>query len=384
MSFEYLIFLLILIIGFGGMVWWIRRQLLRLRPANDPTQALQLMQQQMDAMRGQLQESLAANAQLITQQVSQNMANVGTSLSQMTAQIQSSQGNLQGALDQRLDNATRVFGEVQSRLGALDEASKRIFEMGKNLTELQNILRAPKLRGGLGELFLEDLLQQIFPPHCFTMQYSFKSGERVDAALHVLNGIVPVDSKFPLESFKRMNEAENDEDRRAARRTFVMDVKKHIDAINKKYIVPEEGTMDFALMYIPAENVYYETIIKDEAFGEEKSISGYALSRHVVPVSPNSFYAYLQAILLGLRGLHVEESAQEIIRNLQQLGGNFDKFAEAFQLVGTHLGRAQSSYTQAERHLDKLQTKLDQTLQSKEQAELPPSSPVAALDSSTS
>lgn len=377
MPTETIIIALFLAIAFVALALYLRAQLQALRPASDPYTALQLMQQQVDALRQQLQETLAANAQLISQQMSQTMTTVNTNLNQMTSQIQSSQG----AIGQRLDNAARVVGEVQNRLGALDEASRRIFEMGKNLTELQNILRAPKLRGGLGELFLEDLLQQIFPPNCYTMQYPFKSGERVDAALHVMNGIVPVDSKFPLEGFKRLTEAATDEERRAARRSFVQDVKKHIDAIANKYIVPEEKTFDFALMYIPAENVYYETIIKDENFGDDKSIAGYALLKHVVPVSPNSFYAYLQAILLGLRGLHVEESAHEIIRSLQQLRGDFAKFEDAFQLMGKHLGHAQSSYTDAEKRLDKLTDRLDQTLQTQEQVDLKPAAAVAALDS---
>ena len=194
MSTETVFIALFLAIAIVALGFYLRAQFQALHPASDPSPALQLMQQQVDALRQQLQETLAANTQLISQQMSQTMTTVNTNLNQMTSQIQSSQG----AICQRLDNAARVVGEVQNRLGALDEASKRIYEMGKNLTELQNILRAPKLRGGLGELFLEDLLQQIFPPHCYTMQYPFKRGERVDAALHVMNGIVPVDSKFPL------------------------------------------------------------------------------------------------------------------------------------------------------------------------------------------
>ena len=378
MSAEFLLLAVVLLVAVGALAIFLRNQIQSLR-LSDPSTSLQLMQQQMDALRRQLQESLASNTQLISQQMAQTMTNVGANLNQITSQIQSSQG----AIGQRLDNAARLVGEVQNRLGALDEASKRIFEMGKNLNELQNILRAPKLRGGLGELFLEDLLKQIFPPHCFTMQYSFKSGERVDAALHVMNGIIPVDSKFPLESFRRVvDEAATDDERRAARRAFVQDVKKHIDAIAKKYILPEEKTMDFALMYIPAENVYYETIIKDENLGEDKSIVSYAMARRVIPVSPNSFYAYLQAILLGLRGLHVEESAHEIIRGLQQLRGEFEKFSELFQLVGRHLGHAQSSFADAEKRLDKVQARLEQTVQIPEQAELSPAPPVAALTSS--
>jgi DNA recombination protein RmuC len=380
MSTEFVLFGFLFLAAIVGLGLFVRAQIQAARPSSDTSTGLQLMQQQIEALRQQLQESLATNAQLISQQMSQTLNTVGTNLNQMSQQIQSSQGSI----GQRLDTAARVVAEVQNRLGALDEASKRIFEMGKNLTELQNILRAPKMRGGLGELFLEDLLRQIFPPQFFTMQYPFKSGERVDAALHLLGGIVPVDSKFPLESFKRITEASTDEERKSSRRAFAQDVRKHVDAIANKYILPEEGTFDFALMYIPAENVYYETIIKDENFGDEKSIASHALTRHVVPVSPNSFYAYLQAILLGLRGLHVEESAHEIIRGLQQLRGDFEKFSEAFELTGKHLGHAQSSFSDAEKRLDKLQNRLDQTVESHVQTELPPSAPVGALDSSNS
>ncbi len=376
MSLELLLVALIVVVALAALAYFLRSQIQSLR-SSDPSTSLQIMQQQIDALRQQLQESLSSNAQLISQQMTQTMTNVGANLNQVTTQIQSSQG----AIGQRLDHAARLVGEVQNRLGALDEASKRIFEMGKNLNELQNILRAPKLRGGLGELFLEDLLNQIFPPHCFTMQYEFKSGERVDAALHVMNGLIPVDSKFPLESFKRLMEAETDEARRAARRAFSQDVKRHIDTVAKKYIVPEEKTMDFALMYIPAENVYYETIIKDENLGEEKSIASYALSRHVVPVSPNSFYAYLQAILLGLRGLHVEESAHEIIRGLQQLRGEFEKFSELFQLVGKHLGHAQTSFADADKRFGKVQARLEQTLQVPESSAIEAPAVVGALES---
>ncbi len=376
MSTQVIILLFFVAAAAIALAIFIRAQLQSLRPSEDQSTSMQIMQQQIDALRQQVQDSLAANAQLISQQMAQTMTRVDANLNQMSTQIQATQG----AMGQRLDNAARVVGEVQKGIGALDEAAKRIFDVGKDLNELQNILRAPKLRGGLGELFLEDLLNQIFPPDCFTMQYAFKSGERVDAALHVMHGIIPVDSKFPLESFKRLSEAQTDEERRAARRNFVQDVKKHIDTIAKKYIVPGEKTLDFALMYIPAENVYYETIIKDESFGEEKSISSYALSRRVVPVSPNSFYAYLQAILLGLRGLHVEESAHEIIRGLQQLHGEFDKFNELFQLIGKHLGHARSTYDDAEKRFNRMQSRLEQTLQTPEKAQLSEVAPAGALN----
>jgi DNA recombination protein RmuC len=166
-------------------------------------------------------------------------------------------------------------------------------------------------------------------------------------------------------------EAKEDSNRINAKKQFTRDVKKHIDDIARKYILPDEGTFDFALMYIPAENVYYETIIKDEEFGEEKSISTYALTKHVIPVSPNSFYAYLQAILLGLKGMEVERSAKEIIENLSRLRGDFEKFYENFDLVGKHLNNARMNFESAEKRLERFGEKLAQIEKTKEPAQLP-------------
>jgi DNA recombination protein RmuC len=169
--------------------------------------------------------------------------------------------------------------------------------------------------------------------------------------------LVPVDSKFPLENFKRMLEAGSDDERSRTKKQFVGDVKRHVDAIADKYILPDEGTYDFALMYIPAENVYYETIIKDDTEGE-RNLSQYALSKRVIPVSPNSFYAYLQAIVLGLKGMKVEERAKEIIQYLSRLQGDFAKFRDDFGLLGKHLSHAQSSYQTTEKRLEQFGQRL--------------------------
>ncbi len=352
-----------LIVPFGILavllIWLIfetRRQWREATRAKEDDKAMLLMQQQIDSLREQLRGTLDGNTQLINQQLGNIAKQVSDQLKANLDMIQKANLNL----GERLDSAGKVVGQVQSRLGQLEEANRRIFDVGKDIASLQEILRAPKLRGSIGELFLGDLLAQILPPRHYTLQHRFKSGEKVDAVIKLGPGLVPVDAKFPLENFKRLIQAATEEERKPARKQFTSDVKKHVDDIAGKYILPDERTFDFALMYIPAENVYYETIIKDESFGEDKSISSYAISKRVIPVSPNSFYAYLQAIILGLRGLKVEESAQDIIRSLVRLEDDFSRFRDDFNKLGTHLTHSKSSYEAADKRLDKFADKLHQ------------------------
>jgi len=347
---------LVIVIFFLGLVLigWIflnRFQSILQERREDPSWLL--MQQQIGQLGVQFGQVLESSTQIIQQQLGQILGHVNERLRENADILQ----RTQQSLGERLDNAARVVGSVQKSLGGLEEASRKIYEVGKDIASLQEILRAPKLRGGLGEFFLEDLLGQILPSQHFATQYSFRSGEKVDAVIKLGGSLVPVDSKFPLENFKRILEATADDDKTRAKRQFVGDVRKHIDAIAAKYIVPDEGTYDFALMYVPAENVYYETIIKDELPGE-KNLSQYALSKRVIPVSPNCFYAYLQAIILGLKGMKIEERAKEIIQYLNRLQGDFSKFRDDFGLVGKHLGHAQSTYQNAEKRLDQFGQKL--------------------------
>ncbi|MEK7868170.1 MAG: DNA recombination protein RmuC [Candidatus Omnitrophota bacterium] len=301
-------------------------------------------EEKINTLRSEWSDTLSKNTELILKQL-----NESAKVQQM---VSSSMG-------ERLDNAAKVFGDVKKSLGSLDEKTQQIYEVGKDIASLQEILKAPKMRGGLGELFLESLLEQIMPNKDFyELQHCFKTGERVDAAIKIGSRLVPVDSKFPLESFKRFVEATGDEDKKRAKREFIKAVKTHIDDIAAKYILPDEGTYDFALMYIPAENVYYETIIKDEVFGEEKSIFSHAIAKKVIPVSPNSFYAYLQVIILGMKGLKVEEKAQEVIKMLITLKGSLGKFTEDFEVIGTHIDNIKSSYERAVKSLDKFEDKL--------------------------
>ena len=204
---------------------------------------------------------------------------------------------------------------------------------------------------------LAELLRQILPEDHFSLQYRFRNGSQVDATILLGDGIISVDAKFPLENFKRILEAEGDEKQLEARKSFWKDVKKHIDDISEKYILPEEKTFDFALMYIPSESIYYETIIKDDA--QNESLAAYAMKRKVIPVSPNSFYAYLQAIVRGLKGMRIEQSAQIILQNLGQLEVDLEQCLTDFEKVGVHLAHARSSYEKTEQRFHKLQNRLN-------------------------
>jgi DNA recombination protein RmuC len=313
------------------------------RPAPGGDAALGLMQQQLEGLRAQMGQSLDR----LTGEMNRRLEDVSHRVA-----------DSQKAVGDRLDNAARVVGEVQKSLGTLGQASERIFEVGKDIAGLSEILRAPKMRGGLGEYFLGDLLGQILPAKHFSTQHSFKTGSIVDAVIRLGGKLVPVDSKFPLENFRRVAEAKSDEDRRVLRKKFVTDVKKHIGDIAAKYILPDEDTYDFALMYIPAENIYYEVIVKDESANGENSLTDFALKHRVIPVSPNSFYAYLQAVVLGLRGFEIEENARVIMQNLARLQGDFQRFREDFELVGKHLSNTRGKYEDAEKRLTRLTDKL--------------------------
>ncbi len=314
-------------------------------------QGLSLMQEQVTALRRETTEALTNN----TKSANEQLAALTSQVQQRLDALDRSMRDTTGQVNTRLDSAVNVFRDVSAELGVLSKSSQQILEVGKDISSLQMILKAPKLRGVVGELFLGNLLDQVVPEN-YELQHRFRSGEAVDAVIKLGPKLVPIDAKFPLENFQRLSAA-GDAERKPLRKRFIADVKKHVDAIASKYVLPDEGTYDFALMYIPAENVYYEMIIKDEP--DEENVSAYAVSKRVIPVSPNSLYAYLQAIVFGLRGLQIEKRAEEILSHLNRLKGDFSRFRDEFDTVGTHLKNAHNKYDDALKRLGQLEGKLE-------------------------
>ncbi len=331
--FEAFVLLGILVVGAGVFA---ALYLLRQKSGSDHSVAQVVMefQKELSSLRGSVQDQMQTLGKQVQDQLSLN--------SKMLLDGQT--------------GYSKAVGQVENRLGELQAATRSMMEIGKDISSLQNILRSPKLRGGIGELMLGELLRQILPEDHFSLQYSFNTGNKVDAVILLGQGMIPVDAKFPLENFRRIQEAQGEENSLAMRKEFAKDVKKHIDAIADKYILPAEGTFEFALMYIPAENVYYETIIKDEF--QTESIAAYAMKKKVIPVSPNSFYAYLQAIVRGLKGMRIERSAQLILESLGQLETDFKRVMEDFEKVDKHLSNSRSAFDSVRKGMQKMETKL--------------------------
>lgn len=338
------------------------------KPSTSTTEQSHLMiQQQIDSLRLDVAQTLKSNTDVVfeslrttTENINNQLSVLRESLKQTTEQFNQQLSAQTSTIGSRLDNAARVIQELQRSQGQLMQAGEEIKQLGMSMTKLEELLKAPKLRGGLGELLLEDILRQVLPQSAYETQYRFRNGNTVDAIIRTANGIIPIDSKFPLENFRKMIDAQGDQEKKAAYKLFVSDVKKHIDAIAQKYILPDEGTFDFALMYIPAENIYYETVIKNEVFGDTNDLYAYSAQRRVFAVSPNTFYAQLQVIALGFRGMEVEKSAKEIIQNLSRLQVDLEKFVDDFETVGKHLNNAKNKFDDAARRLDQFDAKLKQ------------------------
>ncbi len=259
-------------------------------------------------------------------------------------------------LTQSLQSTSETLNKLHNQIGQVITASTQMQKVGDEVKRLQDILASPKLRGGMGEWSLNNLLSQTLPAQSYQLQYAFKDGQKVDALVNLADYAVPIDSKFPLSSFEPLLKADSDDAKIKLRRQFHSDVIKHIDKIASSYIRPSEGTVDFAMMFIPAENVYYEAIIQYP--DDTKNILQYALDKKVIFVSPNLLYAYLMTVAMGLHGLQIEKQAAEIRQNLKTLNNSLADFASTWDVLGKHLRNAYSQYDDGQKKLDRFNMQL--------------------------
>ena len=271
----------------------------------------------------------------------------------------------QDSISRNLQSSQQALGRLNTQIGELQGTGKQMLQMQTDVKRLQDILSSPKLRGQMGEWSLENLLAQILPKGSYQLQYTFKDGKIVDALVKMKDYSVPIDAKFPLPSFEKIAKVESEEEKVKLRKQLINDVVKHIDKIASDYIRPAEGTLDFALMYIPAENVYYETVVK--YVGETKDILQYALNKKVIPVSPNLLYVYLMTVAMGLHGLQIEKQAAEIRQNLKKLNASFGDFGGNWEVLGRHLRNAYGQYEEGQKKLDRFGLQLTQIQSEKEE-----------------
>jgi DNA recombination protein RmuC len=295
-----------------------------------------------------------AGISLLQQQLESLKAAQDKTSENLQKSLQAGQTNL----SQSLQSSQQVLSRLNTQIGELQGTNTQMLRIGNDVRRLEDILSSPKLRGQMGEWSLENLLSQILPKDSYELQYTFKDGKVVDALIKMADYSVSVDAKFPLPSFEKIIKAETDGEKTKLRKQFLKDVTAHIDKIASDYIRPAEGTLDFALMYIPAENVYYETIVK--YVGETQDILQYSLEKKVIPVSPNLLYVYLMTVVMGLHGLQIEKQAAEIRQNLKRLNASFADFLSNWDTLGKHLRNAYSQYDDGSKKLDRFGLQLSQ------------------------
>jgi DNA recombination protein RmuC len=272
----------------------------------------------------------------------------------------------QQSITRNLETSQEVLGLLNSQIVEIQCTNKQMLQLGGEVKRLQDILASPKLRGQIGEWSLNNLLENLLPADSYELQYAFKDGQKVDALIKLAGYSVPVDAKFPLPAFETLLKAETDDERLRLRKQFHKDVSIHIDKIASNYIRPAEGTLDFALMFIPAENVYYETIVKYD--DDAKDLLQAALEKRVIPVSPNLLYAYLMTVVMGLHGLQIEKQAAQIRQNLARLNASFSAFLADWDTLGKHIRDSYNKYDEGHKKLDRFGIQLEQIQsESKEQ-----------------
>ena len=311
-------------------------------------------------LRQEMQTLVATQSQALTAQLGQMAQSVTAQLGQVNQQLQSgmaSTGTLvsgaQKDVSEQLRASTEMLGTIRQQLGEVKQAGHEVSDAAK---QIQNVLGGAKTRGTLGEVTLERMLADTLPEAGYRTQHRFSTGEAVDAVVHLSGKFLPIDSKFPLDDYRRLVESGEE-----ARKGFSQSVRKHADSIAKKYILPDEGTLDIALMFVPSEGVYYELLRSEISNGSP--LDEYCRSKGVIAVSPNTLFAHLRVILLGLRGMQIEENAKRILADLTGLKKQIENFSDVYERLGTHLRNAQQSYSDADRKLERARDALDEMAQ---------------------
>jgi DNA recombination protein RmuC len=307
---------------------------------------------QLQAVTSHVQASLAS----VTSDLGSRLDNINR---QVTEQLNQGTNVMNAGSDVFNKNMTAVqstFAGLQKQVGEMTEQARQLSELSRAVTAIEHVLRAPKLRGNFGEEQLENLLGLVFPKEQYAMQFRFSTGEITDAMVFLPQGSVAIDSKFPLENFRRIVETTSEEEKKVLRRDFLRDVRRRVDEVALRYIRPAEGTLPFALMFVPAENVYYETIIRDE---DGFQLYRYCQEKRVIPVSPNSLYAYLQTIMVGLKGMQVGQRAETIVREIESLRIELEKFTKAYDTVGQHIKNAAAKLEEGSRLLNKVELRVE-------------------------
>jgi len=335
----------------GAAIAAVVSRLLSRPPAPDPR--IDELRRIVEEARDRSADSKASVATL-SQVFAERLGSFEKTVDKRITDGQSLMGLNLNTMQQQSAESAKLLKTVGENLGQVLEASKKIAGLATEVTRLEELLKAPKLRGGLGEHFLEETLRQVLPPGAFEMQRRFAGGETVDAAIRLGDKWVVVDSKFPLENYRRSLDLENETDKKNARAAFFRDVRKHVESIASKYIRPAENTMDFALMYIPAEAVYCEIVSESG----EKGVLELAISRKVIPVSPLLFYVYLYTIAIGLKGMEIEQRAQDIVKELGDLKRSVGKIDDPLQKLGGHLGNAQKQFETTSKELSRFAERL--------------------------
>jgi len=272
------------------------------------------------------------------------------------AKLGESNQQMRESMQSQMGESRKLIADITREITEVKEGNKQVFSVTEQLQNLEKVLKNQKQRGNLGEAGLELILSNVLPPTAYKLQYGFKNGEAVDAIVITKDGFIPVDAKFSLDNYNRVVNAKTDEERDDTQKEFKNDLKKRIDE-TAKYIRPDEGTLPFAFMFIPAEGIYYDLLVNEVGAVKvnTRNLIDYAYKdKNVIIVSPTTFSAYLQSVLYGFRAFQVEERSKEIIKHVEELGRHIASYEQYMQKLGTTLGTVVSHYNTAHKELKKV------------------------------